>query len=717
MISRKHEIIRFALYALVVVLLNIALQTVFFRIDLTANDTYSLTRASRTMVSELEEPLTIKVYITENLPQPYNNLEQTLKDTLQEYALAGNKNFNYDIFLIKNLDKEKSGSSDEYEQDARSYGINPIQIQQVDQSEINLTSAYMGAAFIHADMIETIPVINPNENIEYLITSTVMKMQEKTSKLLSLEEDIKLRLYLSSSIFGIAGDLRTYPEQLEAVVDSLNKTNYNRISFEWIDPDNQDAPDADNYNFSAFSFKDDLGRVQDYYASAVIEYGDDFTSFDVLSRGLFGYSIQDPAEIEDQLNGVVERLIGIGNKIVWLTGHNTISPYGSQQQQQYAEPTVNSFMNLSSSRYSIKPVQLANELLPDDAGSMIIARPQPFTQYTDWELYQIDQFLMKGGNIAVFTDGFMEYIPQQQGMQAQQQPVYIPRNTGLEKLLEHYGVTVEKAFVMDENCFRQQQQTASGIVDIPIYFAPQIKADRINTELPYMDGISGLITLNNSPVKINEDLPEGRTASILFSSSEDSWIVDDPQQINLYNPTMIFPPTNPEEKGSRPLAAVVEGSFTSYFADKGVPPQPEAEDQSPENGENEPSEEYLIEMDRISREENMVKATDSGKLYVFGSSMAISDNLVDQNGTSTNSIMIMNIIDDMNGNGDFSLMRKKGLNYSPLNETEPAAKTFVKTFNMAFIPILVILAGLLVWFRWHRRQKKIASMFMEVDGE
>lgn len=715
--NRRHEIIRFALYALVVVLLNIALQTVFFRIDLTANNTYSLTRASRSMVSELEEPLTIKVYITENLPQPYNNLEQTIRDTLQEYSLAGNKNFNYDIYLIKNLDEEKAESSNDFEQDARGYGINPIQIQQVDQSEINLTSAYMGAAFIHADMIETVPVINPNENFEYLITSTVMKMQEKTSKLLSLEDDIHLKLYLSSSIFGLAGELRTYPEQLEAVADSLNKTNYNRISYEWIDPDGQPVPETEDYGFSAFSFKDDFGRVNKYYASAVIEYGDNFTSFDVLSRGLFGYSIQDPAEIEDQLNGVVERLIGIGNKIVWLTGHGTISPYSSQQQQ-YGEPTVASVMNLISSRYSIKTADLSTELLPDDAGSMIIARPQPFMPYTDWELYQIDQFLMKGGNVAVFMDGFMEYLPQQQGMQMQQQaPVYIPRSTGLEKLLEHYGVSVEQSYVMDENCFHQQQQSAQGIMDIPVYFAPQIKPEKINEEIPYMQGIKGLITLNNSPVKISEELPEGRTASVLFSSSDDSWIVDDPQQINLYNPMMIFPPGE-EEKGSYPLAAVVEGSFTSYFADKGVPEMPEpAEDNSADGEAGADTEEYLIEMDRVSREENMINSTDNGKLFVFGSSMAISDSLVDQNGTSTNSVLIMNIIDEMNGNGDFSLMRKKGLNYNPLDETEPGLKTFVKTFNMAVIPGLVILAGLLVWFRWHRRQRRIAAMFMEADNE
>ena len=713
--NKRNQIIRFALYALVVILLNAALQTLFFRIDLTSNKNYSLTDVSKQMASELEEPLTIKIYITENLPQPYNNLEQNIRDILQEYALAGNRNFNYDIYSIQNLDDEKAAASNEFEEDAKSYGINPIQIQSVEKSEINLTSAYMGAAFIHADMIETLPVINPNENIEYLITSTVMNMQEKTSKLLSLEEDIKMKLYLSSSLFGVSEELRTYPEQLAAVVDSLNKVNYNRISFEWIDTDKVSAPETADYGLAPFSFKDNSGAVKNYYASAVLEYKDNSTSFDVLNRGLFGYSIQNPSELEDELNGVVERIIGVGNKVIWLSDHGAIQLYAGQQQQ-YGEPTVSSFAALASKRYSIEPAAVSTGLLPDDAGSMIIARPQPFMPFSEWDLYQIDQFLMKGGNVAVFTDGFMEYIPQQQGVQQQQQPVYIPRNTGLEKLLEHYGVTVEQSYVMDENCFHQQQQTENGIMDIPIYFAPQIKPENINTNLPYLDGIKGLIMLNNSPIKISEDLPEGRTAEVLFSSSDDSWVVSDPQQINLYNPMMIMPPMSDEEKGSHPLAAVLEGSFTSYFADKGIPEKPEPEENA-EAGADQPNEDYLIEMDNVSREENMVKSTDSGKLFVFGSSLVVSDNLIDQSGTSTNTVMILNVLDEMNNNGDFALMRKKGLNYNPLSETEPGVKTFIKTINMAVIPLLVVLAGLLVWFSWIRRQRRIAAEFAEADNE
>lgn len=703
---KKREITRFTLYVLLIVLLNIALQNIFFRIDLTSTRSFSLTNASKQMVSELKEPLTVKVYITENLPQPYNNLEQNIQDALQEYALAGNKNFNYDIFNIKNLDDEKAESSNEYEKDAQSYGINPIQIQKVDQSEINLTSAYMGIAFIHADMIETIPVLNPNENIEYIITSTVVKMQQKTSSLLSLEEDIKMKLYLSSDIFQIANELKDYPSKLERVAKELNKDNYNRISYEWIESDDAARAEAGKYGIKPFQFKNNLGEVKEYYASAVLAYKDQYTSFDAIGRGLFGYSIQEPSEIKDQLEGAIERIIGIGSKIAWLQDHGTISLY-SRGQNQNGEPSVSALANLVSNRYQLNQASVVNELLPEDADTLIIARPQPMSQFTDWELYQIDQFLMKGKNVAVFMDGFMEYYSQQ-SMQGQP-PAYIPRNTGLEKLLDHYGLSVKKAYIYDEDCFHNQQQDQSGIRDIPIYFAPKINSEKINKDLLYTKGIEEMIALNASPVEIKEELIEGCKAEVLYSSSDTSWIEEEQSSLNTYNPMMIMPPPD-DNRASYPMAAILEGSFTSYFSDKGVPERPE-----PEKPEDEENEEYLIKLDQVSREENMIKSTENGKLFVFGSYMNLADNLIDQNGNSPAAILMMNIIDYMNGNGDFALMRQKGMSYKPLKDIPPSAKTIIKTINIAIVPLLVIVASIIVWLRRKQRQKKLLATFTEAN--
>ena len=58
-------------------------------------------------------------------------------------------------------------------------------------------------------------------------------------------------------------------------------------------------------------------------------------------------------------------------------------------------------------------------------------------------------------------------------------------------------------------------------------------------------------------------------------------------------------------------------------------------------------------------------------------------------------------------------MRSKEQRFNPLFDTGPATKTFVKSFNIAGLPVLVTLFGLLVWFKRHSRKKHIQMMFQK----
>ena len=59
--SKSRKYIRFLAYLVVIVLINVAGTTLFFRLDLTANRMYSISEASKQVVSTLSEPLTINV--------------------------------------------------------------------------------------------------------------------------------------------------------------------------------------------------------------------------------------------------------------------------------------------------------------------------------------------------------------------------------------------------------------------------------------------------------------------------------------------------------------------------------------------------------------------------------------------------------------------------------------------------------------------------------
>ena len=65
--DRSGNYTRFITYLVVIVLINAVGITLFFRFDLTSNRIFSLSEASKEVVSTLSEPLTINVFFTKNL--------------------------------------------------------------------------------------------------------------------------------------------------------------------------------------------------------------------------------------------------------------------------------------------------------------------------------------------------------------------------------------------------------------------------------------------------------------------------------------------------------------------------------------------------------------------------------------------------------------------------------------------------------------------------
>ena len=107
--NRFQNYIKFFIYMIAIVLINVAGITLFFRLDLTKNRVYSISEASKQVVSTLSEPLTIKVFFSKNLPAPHNNTERYLHDLLEEYAIHANQYFNYRFYDVS-LDKAGIGS-------------------------------------------------------------------------------------------------------------------------------------------------------------------------------------------------------------------------------------------------------------------------------------------------------------------------------------------------------------------------------------------------------------------------------------------------------------------------------------------------------------------------------------------------------------------------------------------------------------------------------
>ena len=731
MTVKKIDINRFSkflIYLVVVILINIAGITLFFRIDLTSNKVYSLSKASKIVVGTLSEPLTVKVFFNSNLPAPYNNIERYLHDLLEEYAVEGGNNFNYKFYNVSGDEDEDSSRNQNL---ARNYGINQVQIQNIEDDEVKFQKAYMGMVFIHGDIIESIETITSTEGLEYQITTTIQKMNNKISALLRLKDKVAIKLYLSSSlsvvgpymnISGLAG----LPSKINKIVDNLNDKNFGKLSFSHLDPtaDLQKAKEAEQYNILLLNwdnFTDRRGKTipaDKGHAGIVVEHGDNFEEIkliEVFTLPLFGtqYQLTDLADLEKTISNTVENVININEEIGYLSNHGTLSlgavspMFGGAQQD-----SVSNLNRLLNESYSIKQVTLKESGIPDGLSFLIIAGARQ--NFSDFELYQIDQFLMKGNNLAIFLDSFEEVSPQgQQGMMQQfQRSFHMPIETGLEKLLSHYGLQVKKSIVLDENSYRQRVPRAFGGGERRIYFAPIIKNENINREAEYLQNIKGLVVLKSSPVTVDAEKIEksGLKAVKLFSSSERSWEMKD--RID-FNPMYMSPPGDKEAYKSYSLAYVVEGMFPSYFADKPVPAKEDDKDakESADKEQEDDKKEEGIDMSAILTRGATIKKGKPGKIFLLGSSEILKDNVIDEEGRTPNAQFIMNVVDYLNDRGDTAVMRSKTQKFNPLREVSPAAKATVKTVNIAGLPVLVILAGVLVWFKRVSRKRLIQKIF------
>ena len=732
---KTGKFIKSILYLAAVVLVNVVGLTLFFRLDLTANHIYSLSSASRKVAASLAEPLTVNVFFTKDLPAPHNNTERYLHDLLEEYALAGNRYFNYRFYDVSAGDGDMNAAARRNQELAQSYGINPVQIQRVEADEIKFQRAYMGLVMIHGDMVEKIDAITSTDGLEYRLTTAIQKLNNKISAMLNIKDKIKTTLYFSSSLNSIAPliqlpDLDKVPEKVKAVIDRLGQKNYDKLAYQRLDPDTDPAliDAADKNHLLVLKWQampDKQIQAGQGAIGLVVSHGQKTVSvplLTVINLPLIGtrYQMADFGKLEEVIGSAIEKVVNINAELGYLADHGTLGKAVATSPMMPPQSNLTAFRQLAGKTYTLRDINLSKEPIPDSLNALVIARPTK--KFSDYELYQIDQFLMRGNNLIIFPDRLQEVMPNQQQMMMGGRPSYATIDTGLEKLLAHWGVKIDPSYVLDENCFKQQVPQQRGGGQQPIYFAPLILNRNISKDFDYLKNIKGMVVLKASPVRINPDRLDKIhvDARRLVASSDRSWEMKPP--INL-NPMMMAPPPENQARQSFPLAYLLTGRFPSYFEGKPVPVRTEKKKDKntagkkgdpPENkdtaAQESPSSPQTPLPD-IKRSGPFIGKGQPARIFVMAASDMISDTILDADGRSANDMFVMNIIDALNNRADIAVMRSKTQQLNPLDKPAAGLKLFLKWLNIAGLPVLVVLFGLFVWWRRHARRKRIQMTF------
>ncbi len=175
--KRKVQTTLFLIIA-ILVLVNVLSTRYFFRIDLTEDQRYSLSEATTDILENLDEPVTVTSYFSENLPPDVEKVRQDFKDLLIEYANRSDGNVVYE-FINPNEDQET-------EMKAQQSGISPIMINVRDKDQLKQQKAYLGALVQMGENKETIPFIQPGAAMEYSLSTAIKKISVNEKPVLGL---------------------------------------------------------------------------------------------------------------------------------------------------------------------------------------------------------------------------------------------------------------------------------------------------------------------------------------------------------------------------------------------------------------------------------------------------------------------------------------------------------------------------------------------------
>jgi gliding-associated putative ABC transporter substrate-binding component GldG len=170
---KTQTLTRLGIVLAILILLNFISVRFFGRLDMTRSGLFTLADASKSLMRNLDDKVTVKAYFTEDLPSPYNNHRRLLLDQLNEYRAYSKGNLQFE-FIDPSDEKGK--------QEAQQQGIAPVQVQVVKEDKFEVKQAFMGVVFLYEDRKEVIPVVQNPATLEYEISSTIKRLTNRAQK-------------------------------------------------------------------------------------------------------------------------------------------------------------------------------------------------------------------------------------------------------------------------------------------------------------------------------------------------------------------------------------------------------------------------------------------------------------------------------------------------------------------------------------------------------
>ncbi len=152
----------------IIILINILFSGLSLRLDMTDDNRFTLSDATKKILKEVQQPVTVTAYFSEDMPPEFAKNKKWFKELLEEYRKRSKGKLMYEF---KNPNEEKK-----IENEANKAGVMPVLIPIRKKDEMTQKKAYMGAVIKTGGKQEIIPVLRRTVALEHMLSSSIKKL-------------------------------------------------------------------------------------------------------------------------------------------------------------------------------------------------------------------------------------------------------------------------------------------------------------------------------------------------------------------------------------------------------------------------------------------------------------------------------------------------------------------------------------------------------------
>lgn len=591
------------------------------RVDMTQNRIYSISNATKDVLSQLQEPLLIRGYFSAQTHPYLAPLVPTIRDLLSEYKIAGDGKVQTEMIDPRENEALEAEAN-------RLYNIEPVPFQINDRHSASMVASYFNIVIKYGDQFETlsfndlIAVKYDNmghievelRNLEYDITSRIKKVMHafrNTDNFWANQKDpIKFVGYVSEG--NLPGQLSTYLGEIKKELENYKKDAAGKLEVSFVNPLENDDLAKDILEKYGFKPQMSLLSSSRFYFYLTIQSGEHVQALGLPDKleslNGSGFKVGMDAALKRLTPGFL-RTVGVVKPAAEQMNPMMAQFGGGNQGKQFR-----ALEQKLESNYNSQSVNLETGVVPSEVDILLVLAPENLKEK---ELFALDQFLMKGGTVVLSTSE-VSVSRQRYGFASKEQ------HSGLSDWLAHHGVEIPKELVLDEQNAgfpSVRKRSVQGVTIQEPYIAPyplfiDVRGKGLNDKNSIVSGLGQMTMAWASPLIVSPEKNKERTVTTLLQSSKKSWRSKDLS----IEPSTDTPSgfATADKKEPSVLAAMIEGQFTSYFIGKESPLL--AKKQEEEADKKKPSQEPKDVVSGI-----IEKSSNIARLIVFSSNEFAAD--------------------------------------------------------------------------------------------